>query len=101
MTFDELRRDRLFHARMSMGLFDDPSTIAYSTLGEDDIFSGPHKQAALKMSEKSLVLLKNEQILPVSPAKVKSVAVIVWGANDSYAPLANVSRLQPESTTTP
>ena len=79
---------------MSVGLFDEPSTIAYSTLGEDDIFSGPHKQAALKMSEKSLVLLKNEQsLLPVSPAKVKSVAVIGWGANDSYAPLANVSHL--------
>ena len=90
----QLPRRRLFHARMSVGLFDEPSTIAYSMLGEDDIFSGPHKQAALKMSEKSLVLLKNEQsLLPVSPAKVKSVAVIGWGANDSYAPLANVSRL--------
>ena len=77
---------------MSVGLFDDPSTITYSTLGDDDIFSVPHKQAALKMSEKSLVLLKNERsLLPVSTEKVKTVAVIGWGANDSYVPLANVS----------
>ena len=35
---------RLFHARMSLGLFDNASTIAYSALGADDIFSGPHKR---------------------------------------------------------
>jgi beta-glucosidase len=35
---------RLFHARMSLGLFDNASTIAYSDLGADDIFSGPHKR---------------------------------------------------------
>ena len=49
---------RLFHARMALGLFDDPKTIAYSTLGQDDIFSGPHKAAALEMSEKALVLVR-------------------------------------------
>ena len=26
---------RLFHARMALGLFDDPKTVAYSTLGPD------------------------------------------------------------------
>ena len=32
---------RLFNARMSVGLFDEPSTIAYSKLGPDDIFQVP------------------------------------------------------------
>ena len=34
---------RLMHARMSMGLFDDPGTIAYSSLGPKDILNTePH-----------------------------------------------------------
>ena len=55
---------RLFHARMALGLFDDPKTIAYSTLGPDDIFSGPHKAAALEMSEKALVLVRPPRSAP-------------------------------------
>ena len=55
---------RLFHARMALGLFDDPKTIAYSTLGQDDIFSGPHKAAALEMSEKALVLVRLPRSAP-------------------------------------
>ena len=57
---------RLFHARMALGLFDDPKTIAYSTLGQDDIFSGPHKAAALEMSEKALVLVRSQRWGPPS-----------------------------------
>ena len=55
---------RLFHARMALGLFDDPRTVAYSTLGQDDIFSGPHKAAALEMSEKALVLVRPPRSAP-------------------------------------
>ena len=47
-------------------------------------------RAALEMSQRSLLLLKNEQaLLPLSPSKAKKIAVVGWGANDTYAPLAN------------
>lgn len=84
---------RLMHARMAMGLFDSPETIAYSSLGPEDIFNAAHKKLALTMSQKSIVMLKNEgAAMPVKlsgPGAVKTVAVVGWGANDSYAPLAN------------
>ena len=84
---------RLMHARMAMGLFDAPETIAYSSLGPKDIFNAPHKKLALTMSQKSIVMLKNEgNMMPLSlsgAGAIRSVAVIGWGANDSYAPLAN------------
>ena len=84
---------RLMHARMAMGLFDSPETIAYSSLGPEDIFNAAHKKLALTMSQKSIVMLKNEGgAMPVKlsgSGAVKTVAVVGWGANDSYAPLAN------------
>jgi beta-glucosidase-like glycosyl hydrolase len=48
---------RLLHARMAMGLFDAPNTIAYSSLGQKDIFNAPHKKLALTMSQKVMKFL--------------------------------------------
>eukprot|EP01052_Picozoa_sp_SAG31_P041756 SAG31_NODE_6419_length_2027_cov_1.037344_2_plen_295_part_00 len=98
---------RLFHARMSVGLFDDPSTVVYSKLGNETILSAPHVRAALKVATQSLVLLKNEPVgkstapnnqdgmrsvkplLPLDAKTIRRIAVIGWGANDTYVPLAN------------
>ena len=57
---------RLLEARLSLGeLFDDASE--WDSLGEKDICSPAHKQLALEAARKSMTLLKNNGILPLSP----------------------------------
>jgi len=88
---------RLFTARMSLGLFDPPEVMPhYSVLNDRDVFSKPHQDVALQVSQKSLVMLKNDVIgenaegmLPLAAENISRVAVIGWGANDTYAPLGN------------
>ena len=83
---------RLFHARMSLGLFDPDNATVYSQLGPADVMSEAHRDEALSMSEKSILMLRNVgELLPLkaSTLKKKKIAVIGWGANDTYATLAN------------
>lgn len=83
---------RLFHARMSLGLFDPFEATVYSNLTDADVMSAAHRAESLAMARRSLVLLRNERaLLPLSERTVprKRIAVVGWGANDSYAPLGN------------
>ncbi len=69
--------DRLFTARFELGLFDDPAKVKYAQIpfSEDD--SPAHRELALKTAEKSIVLLKNDGILPLK----KSLTIAVVGPN--------------------
>ncbi|GGG69487.1 glycoside hydrolase family 3 [Edaphobacter dinghuensis] len=66
---------RLFTARFELGLFDPASKVAYARIpfSEDD--SVAHRELALHVAEKSMVLLKNDGILPLKKG-VKTIAVI-------------------------
>lgn len=66
---------RLFAARIELGLFDPAADVAYARIpfSEDD--SEAHRQLALTVAEKSMVLLKNDGILPLKKS-VKTIAVI-------------------------
>ena len=67
---------RLLEARLSLGeLFDDASE--WDSLGEKDICSPTHKQLALEAARKSMTLLKNNGILPLSP----DARITVMGPN--------------------
>ena len=67
--------ERLYTARAELGLLDEPGTNRYSKIPASEIASPAHRQVALKAAEESIVLLKNNGILPLkqSPA---SIAVI-------------------------
>ncbi|HEV8408779.1 MAG TPA: glycoside hydrolase family 3 N-terminal domain-containing protein, partial [Sphingomicrobium sp.] len=65
---------RLFTARMRLGMFDPPATDPYSRIPETDLDSPAHRQLALKLAEESLVLLKNDGVLPLK--RVKRIAVV-------------------------
>jgi len=69
--------DRLFTARFELGLFDDPAKVKYAQIpfSEDD--SSAHRELALKTADKSIVLLKNDGVLPLK----KSVTIAVVGPN--------------------
>ena len=67
---------RLFLARMKLGLFDPPSMVPYTSIPFSDVHSQAHQALALEATEKALVLLKNDGILPLKAAKYKTIAVI-------------------------
>jgi beta-glucosidase len=67
---------RLFLARMKLGLFDPPSIVPYSSIPFSDVNSPAHQVLAMDVADKSMVLLKNDGILPLKPAKYKTIAVI-------------------------
>ena len=53
-----------FRTRIHLGLFDGNGDCPYSEMGEEDVNSTEHQKICRKMAEESVVLLKNEGILP-------------------------------------
>ena len=66
---------RLFTARMRLGMFDPPSMVPYANAPESEIDSAPHRALALKTAQESMVLLKNDGVLPFG-AGVKKILVV-------------------------
>lgn len=71
----DLSLKRLFTARMRLGMFDPPEMVPYANTPESEIDSAPHRQLALRTSRESMVLLKNDGVLPLG-AKVKRILVV-------------------------
>ena len=59
---------RLFTARMRLGMFDPPDKVPYAQTPDSEIDSAPHRELALKAARESMVLLKNDGVLPFAPA---------------------------------
>jgi beta-glucosidase len=66
---------RLFTARFRLGLFDPPELVRYAQTPDTVIDSEVHRQLALKAARESMVLLKNDGVLPLSP-EVRKIAVV-------------------------
>ena len=67
--------ERLFTARMQLGMFDPVGTAPLRSVPASEIASDAHRAAALHAAEESMVLLKNTGILPLKPS-VQSIAVV-------------------------
>ena len=78
-TIDDKIR-RLLRVRFESGLFENPSPKP----DESVVRSAAHRDLALEMAQKSIVLLKNDGLLPLSQDKLKTIAFI--------GPAANVAR---------
>jgi beta-glucosidase len=62
--------------RFKLGLFDSPDDCVYSKIGLDQNDTPQSRALALKVAEESIVLLKNDGMLPLDPSKIKRIAVI-------------------------
>jgi beta-glucosidase len=66
---------RLFTARMRLGMFDPDDKVPYAQTPESEIDSAPHRQLALKIARESMVLLKNDGVLPIAPTAKRILVV--------------------------
>jgi beta-glucosidase len=56
----------LLKTRFKLGMFDPENTNPYNKIGSEVIHSESHKQLARKVAQKSVVLLKNNGVLPIA-----------------------------------
>src|SRR5579862_5759773 len=66
---------RLFTARIKLGMFDPPDMVPYTKIDEKELDSAEHRAEARKLANESMVLLKNDGLLPLKP-EVKKIAVV-------------------------
>jgi beta-glucosidase len=74
---------RLFRARFALGMFDPPEMVAYARISISENDTEAHRQLALKAARETMVLLKNNGILPLKTSP--KIAVV--------GPLADSSRV--------
>ncbi len=79
---------RLFTARMKLGMFDPPEMVPYSKIDERLLDSAEHRDMARKIANESMVLLKNDGVLPLKSSHIK-IAVVGPLADQTKVLLGN------------
>ncbi|QGW63929.1 glucan 1,4-alpha-glucosidase [Lysobacter soli] len=79
---------KLYTARMRLGMFDPPSQVRWAGIPYSVNQSPEHDALSRKVAQESIVLLKNDGVLPLS-RDVKRIAVVGPTADDTMALLGN------------
>jgi len=66
---------RLFTARIKLGMFDSPEMVPYTKIDKKELDSAEHRAHARKLANESMVLLKNDGLLPLKPG-IRKIAVL-------------------------
>jgi beta-glucosidase len=66
---------RLFEARIRMGMFDPPEASPYFKIADNEMDSPQHRALALRAARETMVLLKNNGLLPLKKS-VKNILVV-------------------------
>ncbi|XP_058076928.1 probable beta-D-xylosidase 2 [Magnolia sinica] len=87
--------------QMRLGMFDgDLSTQPFDHLGPRDVCTQPHQELALEAARQGIVLLKNHRhALPLSPGRIRTVAVIGPNSNVTATMIGNYAGIPCEYTT--
>ena len=80
---------RLMMTRMKLGMFEDPAEVPHADTPYERNDCDAHRAAALEVAKRSLVLLKNDGLLPLDRASVRSIAVIGPNADSRAALVGN------------
>lgn len=91
---------RLFTTRMKLGMFDPQEMVTYTTIPYEVNDCDEHHQLSKEAAKRSMVLLKNDGILPLNVDNYKRIAVIGPNADDGVMLLGNYNGT-PSRTTTP
>jgi len=87
---------RLFTARIKLGMFDPPEMVPYSKIDEKELDSTEHRALARKLANESMVLLKNDGVLPLKSA-VTRIAVVGPLADQTKVLLGNYNGIPTHS----
>jgi beta-glucosidase len=79
---------RLFIARMKLGMFDPPEMVPFSKIDDKLLDSAEHRALARKIANESMVLLKNDGVLPLRTTGIK-IAVVGPLADQTKVLLGN------------
>jgi beta-glucosidase len=82
---------RALEARFRLGLFDPPEQVAYARIPFSENDTAEHEALSLRAARESIVLLKNDGLLPLDRARIKRIAVIGTNANSLSILLGNYS----------
>ena len=95
----DLSLRRLFMIRFRLGQFEPEGSVPYDTIPYSVVSSPAHKKQALEMARQSMVLLKNDGVLPLKPGRVKTVALLGPNADNGTTQLGNYNGFPVENTT--
>ena len=87
---------RLFTARIKLGMFDPPEIVPYSKIDEKGLDSAEHRALARKLANESMVLLKNDGVLPLK-SEVTKIAIIGPLADQTKVLLGNYNGIPTHS----
>jgi beta-glucosidase len=87
---------RLMTARIKLGMFDPPEIVPYTKISESELDSAAHRALARKLANESMVLLKNDGVLPLKP-EVKRIALIGPLADQARVLLGNYTGIPTHS----
>ncbi len=88
---------RLFTARIKLGMFDPPAMVPYSKIDESQLNSPAHRALARHIADESMVLLKNDGVLPLK--NVKRIALIGPLADQTDVLLGNYNGIPTHTVT--
>lgn len=90
---------RTMSVRFRLGMFDTPASVSYNAIMPEKIACPEHKALSLEASRQSLVLLKNNGILPLDVSQYSRIAVIGPNADNENALLGNYNGTPTDSVT--
>ena len=73
---------RVLESRFKLGFFDPTNMVPYLQITLAQNNTPEHRQLALQLARESLVLLKNDGVLPLNRSRIKQIAVFGPNAND-------------------
>jgi beta-glucosidase len=89
---------RLFTARMKLGMFDPPDSAPYAKIDEKLLDGAQHRALARKLANESMVLLKNDGVLPLKTSGLR-IAVVGPLADQYRVLLGNYNGIPSHSVT--
>jgi beta-glucosidase len=77
--------ERVLTARFRLGLFDPPERVPYAQIPVSANDTPEHGQLALRVARESMVILKNNGVLPLDRTRIKRI--VVMGLNATSVPM--------------
>lgn len=97
-TIDQAVR-QLFLARFKLGMFDPPERVPYAQIAHEVNDCAAHRELALRTARESMVLLKNDGLLPLDRSQIRTVAVIGPNADSVEVLLGNYNGIPAQPVT--